>query len=416
MNVSGNKLISDDLMSKKVVTDPHSYYKTLREIEPVHWNDRWGGWILTSYDDCIQVLRDSIHFSSDRMGFLAKELSNKEKEAISPIFEILSRWMVFMDPPKHTQLRMLLNPLFTPKGVEKYRVMVKGIVEKALDNITEQGDIDFVHDYAYKVPMAAILQLLGTPDMDTESIKEWSEKIGLFFFIKADESNRREIACEGIDSLVEYLKPIIADRRLTPGDDLISILIEAQKAGKLDEEDVLATCVLLVFGGHETTMNLIANGTLALINHPHEWSRLKKDPNLIEFAVEELLRFDGSVKATVRWAKEDVQVGDKKLKKGDRVLVCLSAANRDPQHFKNPHDLNISRDPNPHAAFAHGIHVCLGAPLARIEAQEAILGLIRRLEIPTLHNKELKYHPSLVHRALTELPMSVNSIQEHIAV
>ena len=187
MNVSGNKLISDDLMSKKVVTDPHSYYKTLREIEPVHWNDRWGGWILTSYDDCVQVLRDSIHFSSDRMGFLAKELSNKEKEAISPIFEILSRWMVFMDPPKHTQLRMLLNPLFTPKGVEKYRVMVKDIVEKALDDIIEKGDIDFVHDYAYKVPMAAILQLLGTPDMDTESIKEWSEKIGLFFFIKADE-------------------------------------------------------------------------------------------------------------------------------------------------------------------------------------------------------------------------------------
>ena len=416
MNFSNTVGLSDDLMEQGVIANPHKYYKNLRETEPVHWNDRWGGWILTAYDDCVQVLRDSKNFSSDRMAYLAKELSYKERENISPIFDVLSRWMVFMDPPKHTSLRMLLNPLFTPKEVERYRMMVRNIVETTLDDIIEKGNIEFVRDFAYKVPMTAILQLLGTPDMDTESIKQWSEKIGLFFFIKADEPNRREIACEGINSMVEYLKPIIAQRRKSPKDDLISILIKAQEAGKLEAEDVLATCVLLVFGGHETTMNLIANGTLALINHSQEWTRLQEDHSLIKSAVEELLRYDGSVKATVRWAKENVQLGDKTLKKGERVLVCLSGANRDALQFSNPDELDLSRDPNLHVALAHGIHICLGASLARLEAQEAFLGLTSRLKCPTVDTENLEYHPSLVHRALKELSLTVNQNEKHIAV
>lgn len=399
-------VISDDLMAPEVITDPHIYYRHLRETDPVHWNERWGGWVLTRYDDVVQVLRDSKRFSSDRMAYLARELSQEEQELYSPIFKVLSRWMVFRDPPGHTQLRLLLNPLFTPTAVEKYRPMVRSIVQNLINKIERHGRMEVVRDFAYQVPMTVILELMGTPLLDRDRIKEWSEQLGVFFFIRADEPRRREIACQGVTALVDYLSPVVKERRANPGDDLISILIKAQEGGHLTEDDVIATCVLLVFGGHETTMNLIANGTLALIRHPEEWERLRREPPLGSFAVEELLRYDGSVKATVRWAKEDVDVGGKTLRKGDRVLVALSAANRDPEQFTDPDGLDLGRDPNPHVAFAHGIHVCLGAPLARMEAQEAFSGLTQRLACPTLEREELEYFPTVVSRALKTLPVA----------
>ncbi|MFQ5967687.1 MAG: cytochrome P450 [Acidimicrobiia bacterium] len=397
--------LSDDLMAPEVIHDPHTYYRELREADPVHWNERWGGWVLTRYADVVPVLRDAERFSSDRMAFLANELSEEERESLEPIFRILSRWMVFSDPPYHTKLRNLLNKPLTPKGVEKYRFVVRGIVEKVLDEIEAKGRMEVVRDLAYQVPMTVILTLMGVPDLDRVRIKEWSEQLGTFFFIRADEPRRREIACEGVTALVDYLTPVIDDRRAHPNGDLISLLTYAEERGDLTSEDVLATCVLLVFGGHETTMNLIANGTLALIRHPQEWDRLRQDPALIGTAVEELLRYDGSVKATVRWAKESVDIGDRHMQQGERILVGLSAANRDPDQFQEPDRLDVARDPNPHVAFAHGIHVCLGASLARMEAQEAFSALTRRLPCPTLETDELEYHRTVVSRALRAMPV-----------
>lgn len=398
--------ISDDLMAHDVIVDPHSYYHELRETDPVHWNERWGGWVLTKYDDVVQVLRDSTHFSSDRMAFLDKELNAEQRESYAPIFKVLSKWIVFRDPPMHTKLRLLLNPHFTPRAIERYRPMVRGIVKRLLDKLEGKGQMELLNDFAYQVPMSVLLELIGAPLVDREKVKEWSEQLGAFFFIRADEPRRREIACEGINSLVEYLRPIVAQRREHPGVDLISLLLGAEETGDITEDDVIATCVLLVFGGHETTMNLIANGTLALIHHPDQWELLKQNPAIIENAVEEMLRFDGSVKATVRWATEDVTVGDKLIKKGDRVLVSLSAANRDPSKFQNPDVLDLARDPNPHVAFANGIHVCLGAALARMELQEVFTGITQRLPCPVLETDKLEYHPTVVNRALESLPIS----------
>ena len=395
--------LSDDLMAPEVISDPHTYYRRLREADPVHWNERWGGWVLTRYADVVAVLRDAERFSSDRMAFLARELSDDERVSLDPIFRILSRWMVFSDPPYHTRLRNLLNKPLTPKGVEKYRFVVRGIVEELLDDIETEGRMEVVRDLAYQVPMSVILTLMGVPDLDRVRIKEWSEQLGTFFFIRADEPRRREIACEGVTALVDYLTPVIDDRRAHPNGDLISLLVKAEARGDLTSEDVLATCVLLVFGGHETTMNLIANGTLALVRHPEEWERLREDPSLMGTAVEELLRYDGSVKATVRWAKENVEMGGRKIEQGQRILVGLSAANRDPDQFEEPDRLDVARDPNPHVAFAHGIHVCLGASLARLEAQEAFSALTRRLRCPTLETEDLMYHHTVVSRALTAL-------------
>lgn len=399
------KLLSDDLMAPDVIADPHAYYRELRESEPVHWNERWGGWVLTCYDDVVEVLRDAERFSSDRMGYLARELSPEERDRLAPLFRILSQWMVFRDAPGHTRLRMLLNSRFAPRAIERYRPRVRAIVAALLDGIQGRGRMEVVRDFAYLVPMTVILELLGAPGLDRDLIKEWSEQLGAFFFIRADEPRRREIACEGVTSLVNCLEPLIEEKRNHPGEDLMSALIGAQVHGDLTEDEVIATCVLLVFGGHETTMNLIANGTLALARHPDQWTRLAREPELIESAVEELLRYDGSVKTTVRWAKQDTQINGQTVRSGDRLLVGLSAANRDPAHFPNPDTLDITRDPNPHVAFAHGIHVCLGAPLARMECQEAFRGLTQRLAPPRLAADEPRYHPTVISRALEALPI-----------
>lgn len=401
-------LLCDDLMAPEVIADPHAYYRELRETDPVHWNERWGGWVLTGYDDVVRVLRDADRFSSDRMAFLARELSEEDKEQYKPIFDVLSQWIVFRDAPDHTRMRRLLNNRFTPTAVEQYRPRVRSIVGSLLDEIETKGSAELVRDFAYLVPLTVILELLGVPnlELDRDPIKRWSEQLGAFFFIRADEPRRREIACQGVTSLVEYLRPLVEERKAKPTLDLISGLVAAQQQGDLSEQEVIATCVLLVFGGHETTMNLIANGTLALLRHPDQWERLKREPDLVESAVEELLRYDGSVKATVRWAKEDVEIGPKTVREGERLLVALSAANRDPQRFGNPDRLDITRTPNPHVAFAHGIHVCLGAPLARMEAQEAFSGLTQRLPVPTLATERLDYHPTVVSRALKALPVT----------
>lgn len=398
-------MIHDDLMAPEVIVDPHSYYRSLQEAEPIHYNEKWGGWVLTRYDDVVQVLRDHHRFSSDRMGFLEKELSEEQRGGYAPIFEVLSRWFVFADPPFHTRLRLLLNPLFTPKVVGGFRPMVREIVGGLLDDLGPKGRMEVVREFAYQVPMSVILALIGMPDLDREKIKHWSEQIGVFFFIRADEPRRREIACEGVTAMVDYIRPLLEEKKKDPGDDIIGVLVKAQREGGLSDMDVIATIILLIFGGHETTMNLICNGTLALMRHPDEWERLHDDPAVIEKAVEEMLRYDGSVKTTVRWAKEDVELKGVTVRKGERLLIALSAANRDPAQFSDPGRLDLTRDPNAHVAFAHGIHTCIGGPLARMEAQEAFLEMTKRLTCPVLADEKLDYVPSVIHRALERLPV-----------
>ncbi|MBL0063296.1 MAG: cytochrome P450 [bacterium] len=205
---------------------------------------------------------------------------------------------------------------------------------------------------------------------------------------------------------MNYLSPLVEERRQNPKDDMISILTEAEKQGILTSDEVIATTILLVFGGHETTTNLINNGTLAFVNNPDQWELLKADPSLAESAVEELLRYDTSVKATVRWAKNDIEIGGKLIKKDQRLLLALTAANRDPEIFPNPDKLDITRNRNVHVAFAHGIHVCVGGPLARLEAAETFRIMAERMPLAKLEANMLEYQPAIVSRALNEFPVS----------
>lgn len=395
--------VSDNLMAPDVIHDPHTYYHTLRDADPVHWNDRWGGWVITRYEDVVRVLRDAESFSADRMGFLERELTDEEREPITPIFEVLSSWMVFADPPLHTDLRSLVNRQFTPRAIDGYRPQVRAIVDDVLGRVEAKGEMEVVRDLAYQIPMTVILDLMGVPDLNRIKIKQWSEELGLFFFIRADEPRRRHFATRGVSALAGYMERVVEEKAKSPDDKLISLFLEAEAAGKISRQDVVANCVLLAFGGHETTMNLIANGTLALIKNPDQWNRLKKDPSMIRTAIEELLRYDGSVKTTVRWARKDVDIGGETVKAGQRVLIGLSAANRDPSQYDNPDGLDLTRDPNLHVAFGQGIHVCVGAPLARMEAQETFAALTERFDVPEIVSEDYEYWPTVIGRSLKSL-------------
>lgn len=397
-------IVQDDLLAPEVVQDPYAYFARLREVDPVHWNERWGGWLVTRYDDVVRAFRDPERLSSDRMAHFVRELSPQDRERLTVLIRYFSRWLVFTDPPYHTRVRMLVNKAFTPTSVERLRPRVREIVHGLLDHVEPKGRMAFIREFAFHLPVIVISEYMGVPPEDREQVKEWSDETSRIFFIRADDPERRERSQAGLVKLLEYFEPLIHARRKDPRDDLISALVQAEERGDLlSHDELLATCTVLLFAGHETTTNLLANGLLALLQHRDQWDLLRHNPALVRSAVEELLRYDGPVKATFRWAKVDVEMGGKTIRAGDRMLLVLASANRDPEKFTNPDDLDITRSPNPHVAFGHGIHICLGAPLARVEAQEAFGALAERLPNLRLSDQELRYHPTLVSRALEEL-------------
>jgi cytochrome P450 len=399
----------DNLLAPDVLYDPYAYFADLRETDAVHWNERWGGWLILRYDDVVNVLRDHETFSSDRMASLMLELNAQEQEHFALLIKYFSKWLVFTDPPYHTRVRLLINKAFTPTSVEKLRPRARQIVQELLDHVRLKSRMEFIREFAFHLPVIVISEYLGVPVEDRELVKEWSDETSRVFFIRANEPDRRERSQQGLEKLLAYFEPLIEERRRHPRDDLISALVRAEERGDLlSHEEVLATCTVLLFAGHETTTNLLANGLLALLRHPDQWDRLRQHPSLVRSAAEELLRYDGPVKATFRWAKKDTELGGKDIHTGDRMLLILAAANRDPAKYADPDRLDIARQPNPHVALGQGIHVCLGAPLARLEAQEAFLALPQRfpglrLDIDQAH---LEYHPTIVARALKALPVS----------
>ena len=402
-------LAQDNLLAPDVLDDPYAYFAHLREIDPVHWNERWGGWLILRYNDVVQVFRDHETFSSDRMASLMLELNPQEQEHFSLLLKYFSKWLVFTDPPYHTRIRLLINKAFTPTSVEKLRPRARQIVHGLLDQVQRKSQMEFIHDFAFHLPVIVISEYMGVPIEDREQVKEWSDETSRVFFIRANEPDRRERSQRGLEKLLAYFEPLIDERRQHPRDDLITALVQAEERGDLlSHEELLATCTVLLFAGHETPTNLLANGLLAFMRHRSQWDLLRQHPSLVRSAAEELLRYDGPVKATFRWARKDTELGGKAIHAGDRMLLILAAANRDPAKYADPDRLDITRNPNPHVALGQGIHVCLGAPLARLEAQEAFLALPQRFPGLRLHTDaaRLEYHSTIVARALKALPVS----------
>src|SRR2546428_6436627 len=314
--------------------------------------------------------------------------------------------MLVRDPPDHTRLRSLVNKAFTPRVVEALRPHIQDIVDGLLKNVAGQGSMDLVEDFAYPIPVIVICEMLGVPVEDRERFKEWGLAIarGLDTILLPPDSDVPQRSAAARHALGEYFRALIAERRASPRGDLLSALIAAEEAGdKLSEDELLATCILLLVAGHETTVNLIGNGTLALLRHPHELRRLRESPGLIASAVEELLRYDGPVQRTARIPSEDVTIGGRTIGKGEMVLPFIGAADRDPAQFPDPDRLDLARTDNRHIAFGWGMHFCLGAPLARVEGQIAIDALVRRLPKLELVTDEPEYRESLTLRGLKTL-------------
>src|SRR6266436_5848429 len=361
-------------MDPAFVEDPYPTYHVLRSQDPVH-HSPLGFWVLTRYADVIAMLRDPRLIKEPIAAFVAARFGMAVPFGLG--LSMLDR-----DPPDHTRLRGLVSKAFTPKALESLRPRIQQIVDELVDQVESRGEMDLVEEFAYPLPVIVICEMLGVPVKDHERFKHWGLDIarGLDAIMLPPDSEVGKRSMIGRKALAEYFRELIAERRAAPRGDMLSALIAAEEAGdKLDEDELLATCILLLIAGHETTVNLIGNGTLALLRHPEQMEKLRRDPSLVESAVEELLRFEGPVEtATERYALEDVQISGATIPRGGLVYVVLASANRDERQFDNPDTLDITRQNNRHLAFGQGIHSCLGAALARIEAQIAINALLRR--------------------------------------
>jgi cytochrome P450 len=387
-------------MDPEFLADPYPTYHRLRAEDPVH-HSPLGFWVLTRYEDVAAVLRDARFIKEPLAALVAARFGAEVPRGVG--LSMLDR-----DPPDHTRLRSLVSKAFTPRVVEGLRPRIQAIVDELIARAEPAGSMDLIEEFAYPIPVNVICEMMGVPVRDHERFKGWSLDIarGLdsIWLPPDSEIPRRSAAAR--HAISDYFRELIAQRRSSPRGDLLSALIAAEEAGdKLNEEELLATCILILIAGHETTVNLIGNGVLALLRHPAELSRLRATPGLITSAVEELLRYDGPVQRTARVASADATIGGHTIRQGDMVMPFIGAADRDPAQFRDPDRLDLSRADNRHIAFGWGIHFCLGAPLARVEGQIAIDTLVRRLPRLALVGDSVEYRQSLTLRGLKTLPV-----------
>jgi pimeloyl-[acyl-carrier protein] synthase len=379
-------------------SNPYPLYRRYREEDPVHWNGSQdhaqGSWCVFSHREVMSALKTAS---------LGKSMKPMAPE---PLGAMLGQWMLLRNPPHHTRLRGLVNQAFTPHVVDRLHSSIQEIADSLLSEVESTGEMDVILHYASALPLIVIAELLGIPRRDRARLRAWS--IDLSFVL--DVSPSREAVAQATRAMFEltaYLRGIVAERRLERRPDLISVLIDAEEHGdKLTEDELLTMCVLLLGAGHETTVNLIGNGALALLQHPDEFARLRDDPSIAEDAVEELLRYDSSVQMVFREALEDFTLGGKTIRRGEAVTLFIGSANRDPEQYPDPDRLDLTRDRTRHIAFGMGIHFCIGAPLARLEAQIAFQTLARRMPCMKLKPGALIWRSGLVFHGVEELPVT----------
>jgi pimeloyl-[acyl-carrier protein] synthase len=398
------------LRSTGSLENPYPVYALLRTVRPVLEVpvpdfEGPGAWLLTRHRDVHLALRDP-RFSANR---LRAPLIHQNLDRLPPFIRQSAegqRTMLVMDPPDHTRIRKLVNKAFTPKRIGALRGRIEELVDLQLDELANGDPADLIHDLAEPLPAIVIAELLGVPAEDHRQFRQWSTK--LIAGLASPKLEARMASGEAAQHILDYLSDIIAARRREPRDDLISAMIHAQEeSDALSDEELLATSNLLLLAGHETTTNLIGNGVLALLREPEELERLRADPGLLPTAIEELLRFDGPVQATVRVALEDIEIDEHVIPKGALVLVNLGAANRDPEVFEDPDRLDVGRDPNPHVSFGFATHFCMGAPMARLEAEVALGALISRFPKLALADDAPEYRPNPILRGLKKLELSL---------
>ncbi|MGE7715984.1 cytochrome P450 family protein [Priestia megaterium] len=388
-----------DLFSQQFHQNPYDYYKKIRPHQPFAkvkmLNEGHSTWMAFTYKAAEAVLKDN-RFIKDMRTVFPDEMTD---ENLPPI----AQSMLFVDPPDHHRLRSLVQSGFTPKRIEKLRGRIEEIAREQAKIMSNKGTVDFINAYAFPIPIRVICELLGIPSEDQLDFQRWSNALVDI----NDDSEYDKVNLE----FMAYLEKLTEQKRVSPGEDLMSYLIQAEEGGeRLTVSELYGVIMLLIVAGHETTVSLIANGLLALLTHPEQLALLKADPSLVAQAIEELLRFNGPVEfSTDRWAKESFTFMGQQVEKGDHVIVSLASADHDPSVFVKPSNLDITREKSPHLAFGKGLHYCLGAPLARLEGEIAIRVLLEEYPDITLAAElsELEWRQSLIIRGLKQLPVKL---------
>jgi cytochrome P450 len=384
--------------------NPYPHYRELREQAPVHWSPI-GSWIVSRFADGEAILADRGFTVTEPREWGAGAGLQYDNPALDKVLDRLGRMMLFKNPPDHTRLRGLVSKAFSARAVEAVRPRIREIVGELLGRVRGSGAMDLIADLAYPLPAMVIAEMLGVPPQDRDRFRLWSRDLAPTIdpMILPEQIDR---AAAAIDQFGDYFGHLVAKRRAEPKNDLLSAMIATEEQGdKLSHEELIANAMLLLNAGHETTTNLIGNGTLALLSHPGELARLRREPALLASAIEELLRYDSPVQMTGRRAEVDREICGVKIEAGQQVIVLIGAANRDPERFAEPDRLDVARAGNDHLSFGGGAHYCLGASLARVEGQVAIGRLATDLPDLRLAGESLEWRETLTLRGLKALPV-----------
>ncbi|MQY03729.1 cytochrome P450 [Actinomadura macrotermitis] len=391
-----------NIFRPEFLDDPRPIYTRLRERAPIQWSDAFppGFWLVTAHAPAAEILRDPRFGKSE---FWASVGGRGEHDAAA--FQVVRRWMSQLDPPDHTQVRKVFGRTFMPRMVELLRPRVEEIVAELLDGI-EGPEVDFVEAFAFPLPIIVICEILGVPAQDRDDFKKWSADLARLFDLDLTPESL-ERSQSAVLNFSEYLLRLVRARRADPRDDVLTMLVKAHDEQQISEDDMVANAILLVWAGHETTMNLLANGVLTLLRHPAQAAEFTARPaELAERLTEEVLRFEGPLRTTARVAQEDLEIAGVPISKGQTVIILPQAANSDPAVFPDPHAFRLDREqPRAHHTFGGGIHFCLGAPLARLEGEIAFRRFFERFPNARLTGEAPQWSPNLFLRGLSRLPI-----------
>lgn len=392
----------------EVLANPFPLYARMRDADPAHWSPVLKAWVLTRYEDVKRVCLDTAGMSSDRLRPFFATLPSAEAARIADLIRYLTRWMVFRDPPEHTRLRRLAAKVFNVRSIQALRPRIEAITGDLLDGLQARPEFDFIGEFAGPLPALVIMDMLGVPRSELPRLKRLSDEMALFIGSARDSPDKYRRAEAATTEMAALFRELIASRMSKPQPDLLTDLVRVEDGGdRLTDDELVATCVLLLFAGHETTTHHIANGLRALLQFPDELHKLRQDPTLAAAAVEELLRFDGPIGAQVRIVQAPQALHGKDFKAGERVFLLMNAANRDPRAFADPDRLDLRRSGVPHLTFGFGAHICLGFPLARLEGQIALPAVLRRWRRLEIAAPQLEWLDSMVLRGTKALPVRV---------
>jgi cytochrome P450 len=407
MSLSVKEMLSlSNLKHPEVRANPYPFYAQLRSEDPVHWDDELDFWVLTRYTDIASVYQDPRFSRAQGLRSGYERLPGSEQTIAEPVYRCFAKTMFYSDPPYHTRLRGLVSSTFTPITIERMRPYVQQTVDRLLDAVQADGKMDAICDFANPLPILVISRLLGLPPEERAQFKKWSDDLFAILGSVPHSPELMEGAARSLNALTTYITKLSDARRRQPREDLLTALVEATENGEqLTQEELVANMIILLSAGHETTINLIGNGLLALLQNPDQLQKLRAQPEWVASAVEEMMRYDNPVQIAYRSAAEDVEIGGKVIRKGQLVNSVLAAGNRDPERFSKPDHFNIARDEGRHLGFGLGIHFCLGAPLVRLEAQTAFTTILRRFPKIALASENLEWQEHPIFRGVKSLPV-----------